>query len=112
MTFTTNIGEASLDLHTHKYDYIIQQVDTENSIYTKTSNDIKYLVPISRTTDSVIFQKNNSKDFNFGGFKDNICPANTQFKLLLSYIYNKAYLIGNNLTKNKIFLTEITPNAP
>lgn len=113
ITLNTNTVEANLDLQQpHKSEQIIQLADKENSIYNKTSQDVKYLVPISRTTDSIIFQKNNGNDFNFGGFKDNLAPTNIQFKLLLSYIYNKSYLIDNRSTQNKLFLTEISPNAP
>lgn len=113
ITLNTNTVEANLDLQQpHKSDQIIQLADKENSIYNKTFKDVKYLVPISKTSDSIIFQKNNGNDFNFGGFKNNISPTNIQFKLLLSYIYNKSYLSDNRQTSNKIFLTEIFPNAP
>lgn len=112
VTLTSNTVEARVSLQQCNTVHAIQVADSDNILYNKNSNDTKYLVPINRTSSAIIFQKNNGNDFNFGGFKDKISPANVQFKLLLSYIYNKSYLIDNRFSENKPFLTEISPNAP
>lgn len=90
-----------------------QAVDEGHFVYNGTQKFEKFIVPSTRVSESVIFSKNNN-DSNaaFGGFKDCLNPANHQFSLLLSYVYNKSYLIGNKQPGEKIFLTEIFPNAP
>lgn len=92
----------------------IQTIEhNENTIYNEKSQFEKFIVPTSRTSESIIFsQKKNDSDSGFGGFKDLLIPEDSQFSLLLSYIYNKSCLDLDNNSINKKFLTEISPNAP
>jgi len=103
--------ETNIPTFLHDIDKI-ESVNSNNAIYNENSNFEKFLVPVSVENQSFLCQKNNNLSFSFGGFKDCLTPASHQFLLLLSYIYNKSYLVNENYKQNLSFLTEIFPNAP
>lgn len=107
-----NTNTFAANLHLPQNVNCIQAVDKIDSVYNGTQKFEKFIVPSTRVNESVIFSKNNNSNTAFGGFKDCLSPANHQFSLLLFYAYNKSYLIGNKQPGEKIFLTEIFPNAP
>lgn len=92
---------------------VIQAESSSVPSYKNTSNAEKHIAPVSRTDSAVIFSsKDNDFNTTFGEFKGGLLPANHQFSLLVSYLYNKSYLENAPITSNKPFFTEICPNAP
>lgn len=114
ISLNTNAIAVDIDCNTLSALNSIQAVDhNENSIYNENSQFGKFIVPTARNSESMIFsQKNDNSNSAFGGFKDLLLPEDSQFTLLLSYIYNKSYLTLNNNLVNQRLLTNISPNAP
>lgn len=91
----------------------IQSIDNTFTVYNNTKSNEKVIAPSSASNHAEIFQnKNSDNKSSFGGFKNALTPAASQFSLLLSYIYNKSYLENNLISSRKTFLSQIYPNAP
>lgn len=90
----------------------IQMLNSENIIKRSPDKDINYIVSSNTSENTVLFQKKDDYKFLFNGYRDIIRPDNNQFSLLISYIYNKSYLKKNIIPPEKIYLSQIVPNAP
>ncbi|MBD5402312.1 hypothetical protein HDR58_05875 [bacterium] len=113
--FFISLTANAADIHTPlpQAASFVQTFDSNDAVYNSASKVEKFIVPSNGTNEFIVIQKNNS-DLNksFTGFKNNICPSDSQFAQLLSYIYNKTYLQEKNLLISRIYHTEISPNAP
>lgn len=90
----------------------IQMLNSENIIKSSPDKNINYIVSSNTSANTVLFQKKDDYKFLFNGYRDIVRPDNSQFSLLISYIYNKSYLKKNIIPPEKIYLSQIIPNAP
>jgi len=110
---TVNLNLTELNTVNEKSINSIQTLDNTFTVFNNTKTNDKVIVLSSTHNHSEIFQnKNSDKKSSFGGFKNSLTPTNSQFSLLLSYIYNKSYLENKLIASRKTFLSEIYPNAP
>ena len=110
---TVNLNLTELNTVNEKSINSIQTLDNTFTLFKNTKTNDKVIVLSSTHNSSEIFQnKNSDKKSSFGGFKNSLTPTNSQFSLLLSYIYNKSYLENQLISSRKTFLSEIYPNAP
>lgn len=110
---TVNLNLTELNTVNEKSINSIQTLDNTFKLFNNTKTNDKVIVLSSTHNSSEIFQnKNSDKKSSFGGFKNSLTPTNSQFSLLLSYIYNKSYLENQLISSRKTFLSEIYPNAP
>ena len=110
---TVNLNLTELNTVNEKSINSIQTLDNTFTLFNNTKTNDKVIVLSSTHNSSEIFQnKNSDKKSSFGGFKNSLTPTNSQFSLLLSYIYNKSYLENQLISSRKTFLSEIYPNAP
>lgn len=110
---TVNLNLTELNTVNEKSINSIQTLDNTFTLFNNTKTNDKVIVLSSTHNSSEIFQnKNFDKKSSFGGFKNSLTPTNSQFSLLLSYIYNKSYLENQLISSRKTFLSEIYPNAP
>lgn len=108
-TMCSNVANLSIDFS--PVTNTIQATDN-NTIYKSDTKSVKYLVSSNYTNTNVIFQKKENSKKIFYGFKNIIPPESSQFSLLLTYIYNKSYLRKDFVSLKRIYLSEISPNAP
>lgn len=111
--FTNTMNISAITLNNSLCNTEIQAKNYSVSFYKQITKSEKTIAPAARNNILSFFSSKN-KDFNssFGGFKNYSEKLDTQFLLLLAYLYNKSYL-SNTYNKNKLtLLSEINPNAP
>lgn len=115
MFFTTLSANAG-ELNINHLKININTIQTESSqipyIEGKTTTP-KYYAPANQNTVAMLFSSiKNDSNTNFTNYKNGVSPENHQFSLLVSYIYNKSYLLTETFRTKNFPLTEINRNAP
>lgn len=115
MFFTTLSANAG-ELNINHLESNINTIQTESSqipyIEEKTTTP-KHYAPANQNTVAMLFSSiKNDSNTNFTSYKNGVSPKNHQFSLLVSYIYNKSYLLTETFRTKNFPLTEINRNAP
>ena len=112
ITLSANAGELDIcNLSNHVN--TIQAESSQTPYIEGKESTPKYFVPTNQNTVTALFAqvKKDSKS-NFTNYKNGISPENNQFSLLITYIYNKSFLLTENFRTKNFPLTEINRNAP
>ncbi len=111
-TLGANAGELNVNHLTNHINTIQTESSQKPYIEGKTATP-KYYAPANQNTVAVLFSSiKNDSNTNFTNYKNGVSPENNQFSLLISYIYNKSYLLTETFRTKNFPLTEINRNAP
>ena len=111
--FTNAVSLSATAMNSTVYNSEIQSKNYSVSFYKQITNSEKTIAPAARNNILYIFSsKNKEINTGFGGLKGYSKIADTQFYLLLAYLYNKSYLTNKYNKQKLILLSEINPNAP
>jgi len=111
-SLAANAGEIGFAPSNISNSIVIENLDTKIANYTNCITGEQIVMQNNSVQETYINSLKDNQNFSFGFLGNKYFLPDSQFSLMLSYMYFKSYYGWHTDFLYKTFLTEINPNAP